>query len=475
MASKKVRKAVIPAAGFGTRLFPSTKVVKKELFPIIDRDGRAKPVIMAIVEEAVNAGIEEVAIVVQPEDKDLFVEFFCSSPSPQLWQKLSPENREYSKYIQDLGDRITFLTQEQQEGYGHAVFCAKDWVDNEPFLLLLGDHVYASNNDTSCAKQIIDVYQQVGKNVIGLTIMSADIIHKAGCVTGKWQDTDSTNRLDMAKLPRHPHNSILEITQVYEKPTLDYAQEHLRVSGLPDNEFLGVFGMYILESTIFDLLAEEITNNLRYKGEFQLTTCLDKLREIDRAKQNLKNYSEKAIDQANDEHIIKSVAKVQKTLAIFREKLALKKLNRLESEVTGCFRYLLHKSNLVHRVAIDNGNFRLSLYDPQGKPLPKQRLSAGEKQLLAIAFLWGLARVSGKNLPIAIDTPLGRLDSSHRNNLVERYFPTASHQVILLSTDTEIGKQEVNLLREQEAIAREYLLNYNSDNGGTTLQEGYFC
>ena len=135
----------------------------------------------------------------------------------------------------------------------------------------------------------------------------------------------------------------------------------------------------------------------------------------------------------------------------------------------------MHKSNLVHRVAIDSGSFRLSLYDPQGKPLPKQRLSAGEKQLLAIAFLWGLARVSGKNLPIAIDTPLGRLDSSHRNNLVERYFPTASHQVILLSTDTEIGKQEANLLREQEAIAREYLLDYDPDEGNTTVREGYFC
>ena len=197
-------------------------------------------------------------------------------------------------------------------------------------------------------------------------------------------------------------------------------------------------------------------------------------REIDRAKKDLKNYSETEIDRANDEHIIKSVAKVQQTLTIFREKLALKKLNKLESEVTECFRYLLHKSNLVHRVAIDSGSFRLSLYDPQGKPLPKQRLSAGEKQLLAIAFLWGLARVSGKNLPIAIDTPLGRLDSSHRNNLVERYFPTASHQVILLSTDTEIGKQEVNLLREQEAIAREYLLKYDPDEGKTTLKEGYF-
>lgn len=197
-------------------------------------------------------------------------------------------------------------------------------------------------------------------------------------------------------------------------------------------------------------------------------------REIDNTKRELKNYSEENISVANDEHIINSVAKVQKTLDEFRERLTLKKLNKLEVEVTECFRYLLHKTNLVHKVVIDRDSFRISLYDPQGQFLPKQRLSAGEKQLLAIAFLWGLARVSGRNLPIAIDTPLGRLDSSHRHNLVERYFPTASQQVILLSTDTEIGQQEVNLLREQEAIAREYLLEYNPDKRQTTVKQGYF-
>ncbi|MDY7014083.1 MAG: DNA sulfur modification protein DndD, partial [Cyanobacteriota bacterium] len=175
-----------------------------------------------------------------------------------------------------------------------------------------------------------------------------------------------------------------------------------------------------------------------------------------------------------NEHLIQSAAKVQQTLKHFRERLTLKKLNKLEVEVTGCFRHLLHKSNLVHRVAIDSQTFSLSLFDPQGHPLPKHRLSAGEKQLLAIAFLWGLARVSGRNLPVAIDTPLGRLDSSHRTNLVERYFPQASSQVLLLSTDTEIGPAEVRQLREQNAIAREYLLKYDPDRRQTTVEPGYF-
>ncbi len=191
-------------------------------------------------------------------------------------------------------------------------------------------------------------------------------------------------------------------------------------------------------------------------------------------KRILKQCSEQAIDRFNDEHIINSVARVQETLKLFKEKLTLKKLNKLENEVTECFRYLLHKSDLVHRVAIETETYRLSLYDPQGMFLPKQRLSAGEKQLLSIAFLWGLARVSGKSLPVAIDTPLGRLDSSHRTNLIERYFPSASHQVILLSTDTEIGKEEITILRNQDAIAREYLIKCDPDEGKTTVKSGYF-
>lgn len=263
MPSQKVRKALIPAAGFGTRLFPATKVVKKELFPIVDRDGRTKPIILAIAEEAINAGIEEVGIVVQTGDRDLFRDFFKSPAKPELLQKLSPENRQYCQYLQDLGDRITILTQDRQEGYGHAVFCAKDWVGKEPFLLLLGDHVYASETSISCAQQVLDVYRQQEQSVIGLTVMSADIIHKAGCVTGVWQDD----------------GSILEIAQIYEKPSLDYAKKHLRVAGMKEDEFLGIFGMYVLEPSIFALLEADINNNARYRGEFQLTTCLEKLRQ----------------------------------------------------------------------------------------------------------------------------------------------------------------------------------------------------
>lgn len=262
MANSKITKAVIPAAGFGTRLYPATKVVKKELFPIMDRDGKVKPVIQVIVEEAIAAGIEEIGIVTQPEDIGIFTDFFKTPPSKELYQKLSHQNREYSEYLQELGGKITVLTQSEQEGYGHAVFCAREWVNNQPFLLMLGDHVYSSNTDQSCARQVLDIYEQSDCSVIGLDTMAAPIIQKAGCVTGTWREL----------------NSVLEITQVYEKPTVEYARQHLRVEGMEEDEFLCIFGLYALTPKIFEFLEEHINNNFRERGEFQLTSCLDRVR-----------------------------------------------------------------------------------------------------------------------------------------------------------------------------------------------------
>jgi DNA sulfur modification protein DndD len=216
---------------------------------------------------------------------------------------------------------------------------------------------------------------------------------------------------------------------------------------------------------VSQLKADKISSERRYQE-------LDRI--IAKTRQELATYTETNIKLKNDQHIIDSVAKVKETLQVFKEKLTLKKINKLENEVTECFRYLLHKSELVHRVTIDSTTFTLSLHDREGKSLPKHRLSAGEKQLLAIALLWGLARVSERQLPIAIDTPLGRLDSSHRTNLIERYFPAASQQVILLSTDTEIAESEVAKLRAQGAITREYLLDHDPGAQSTQVRSGYF-
>lgn len=202
--------------------------------------------------------------------------------------------------------------------------------------------------------------------------------------------------------------------------------------------------------------------------------CEDLEKEIVSTHKELAKYSDQILNRQAIAHILNTVGKAQTTLTQFRQNLTLRKLADLETSIRDCFLYLLHKNNLVQQIVIDPDTFALSLYGEGGHPVPKQRLSAGEKQILAVAILWGLARASGRRLPIAIDTPLGRLDSSHRENLVERYFPDASHQVILLSTDTEIGQTEAAALRANDVIAQEFMLVYDAANRQTQVKAGYF-
>lgn len=261
-SGRGVRKAVIPAAGLGTRLFPATKAVKKELFPVIDKTGRAKPVILAIVEEALSAGIEEVCILVQSRDRELFEEIFCTPPPIEHYNKLSQENRRYCDYLMEIGHRITFLSQDTQEGFGHAVYCAREWVGGEPFLLLLGDHLYASETEHSCAAQLVQVYEREGRSVLGLKPTPAEQVKHYGCVGGAWKE----------------QGRLLDITEFAEKPDAEYARKHLGVAGIDDDTFLTVFGQYVLTPSVFEFLEEHISRNFREKGEFQLTSCLERVR-----------------------------------------------------------------------------------------------------------------------------------------------------------------------------------------------------
>jgi UTP-glucose-1-phosphate uridylyltransferase/mevalonate kinase len=264
-SGQKVRKAVIPAAGFGTRLFPASKAAKKELFPIIDQDGIAKPAILLIVEEAINAGIEEVIIIVQEHDLEAFQAFFNVQITIENFNKLPRHFQDYAQYILEIGRRVTFAIQPTQEGFGHAVFCTKEAVGNEPFLLMLGDHLYRSNNEISCARQLIEAYNRHGISVLGLRRTPEDEIGNFGTATGIWVE----------------ESRLINVTEFAEKPTLGYARSNLRTPGLPEDEYLTVFGQYIINPQLFDYLEEHITNNVRERGEFQLTSALDRLRRED--------------------------------------------------------------------------------------------------------------------------------------------------------------------------------------------------
>ncbi|MFQ5811980.1 MAG: sugar phosphate nucleotidyltransferase [Anaerolineae bacterium] len=143
--------------------------------------------------------------------------------------------------------------------------CAREAVGNEPFLLMLGDHLYRSTGEVSCAQQLIEAYDKHAISVLGLRLTPEDQIANFGTATGVWIED----------------NRLLNITEFAEKPTVDYAQNNLRVSGLPQDEYLTVFGQYAIKPQLFDYLEEHIANNVRERGEFQLTSALDRLRQED--------------------------------------------------------------------------------------------------------------------------------------------------------------------------------------------------
>jgi DNA sulfur modification protein DndD len=199
-------------------------------------------------------------------------------------------------------------------------------------------------------------------------------------------------------------------------------------------------------------------------------------RQMREAQARLDRFGDRDIDakvaEDDRQRMLKHSARVRETMAKFRSQVISRHVSTMESLMLESFRTLLRKADLVHGLRIDPETFQVTLTGANNQPLPFDRLSAGERQLLATALLWGLARASGRPIPTVIDTPLGRLDSSHRKHLVERYFPTASHQVILLSTDEEIiGTYHSSL---KPAVARHYLLAHDEALGSTSIKPGYF-
>jgi len=163
-------------------------------------------------------------------------------------------------------------------------------------------------------------------------------------------------------------------------------------------------------------------------------------------------------------------AQAREAAAEYLRRLTIAKTTELERQALESFQRLSRKDNFIQRLHINPENFAVSLYDSRGEPIPKSSLSAGEKQIYAISLLWGMARVSGRPLPMIIDTPLGRLDSHHRANLVKHYFPAAAHQVIVLSTDTEVDRDHYDQLRSQTS----HTYRLVDRRGWTEAEEGYF-
>jgi UTP--glucose-1-phosphate uridylyltransferase len=262
----KVRKAVITAAGRGTRQYPASTAVQKEMFPLVDRDGLTKPIIQIIGEEAIDSGIEEICIITQPGEEHQYREYFRRLDDNMVkafrgkdWAILESEK------LQAFGERLHFAEQHTPEGFGHAVFQAKEFVGDDPFLLLLGDHVYISDIKDRCARQLVQVYEKNTLDAIsGVQPTLERLLYLFGVIQGE---------------PIDAQRGIYKVKLIVEKPSIDLAREKLVTPGQPAGNYLAHFGMHVFSPKIFDSLEYLIKNNIREKGEIQLTAAQEHLRQ----------------------------------------------------------------------------------------------------------------------------------------------------------------------------------------------------
>jgi len=233
---KKVRKAIIPAAGFGTRFLPATKALPKEMMPIVD-----KPAIQYIVEEALNSGIEEI-LIINGRNKESIVNHF--DKSYELESELREKGKtELLKIAEDISAmaNIHFVRQKEAKGLGHAVLCAKAFVGDEPFAVLLGDDIV--DNETPCLKQLIDVYNEYGGSVLGVQTVDPSQVDKYGIIDGS-----------LIKDKTYQVKTMIEKPDVGEAPTN-----------------VAVLGRYVISPEIFKILEKTEPGK---GGEIQLTDAL---------------------------------------------------------------------------------------------------------------------------------------------------------------------------------------------------------
>ncbi len=241
-----------------------------------------------------------------------------------------------------------------------------------------------------------------------------------------------------------------------------------QLSMIPDADSIKRIAQQLVDTKNELLIVQGELNTLQRTYDDYSKELSGKLDELDRF---LYQVNDEQLGAYRSKRIMEHIAEVQRTLTIYRTVLIGKHIGKLQSLIKDSFGALVHKSDLVNDIYISPDNFSLSLINKQGELISTERLSAGERQLLAVSILWGLAKASGRPLPVVIDTPLGRLDSKHRRHLIDNYFPNASHQVILLSTDTEIDYEYRDILSEN--IDKEYHIQYRKQEKSSTINPGY--
>jgi len=238
--------AVIPVAGHGTRMYPLTRAIKKELLPLVDPDGRPRPLIQILAEEALESGLQQVCFVVNRQQRNLFESYFHGDFSDDPGAQKFPEEAEK---IRQIAKRVFFVDQSEQLGLGHAVSCAVETLGRKPLMVLLGDHAFASTTHVRCIRQLLTMAESVSGSLSAVCRTREEDLWRFGTVLGK-------------PVPGHPR--LYEAMEIIEKPRVDYARSHLRTPGNPDAPYLCWLGFHLLSPTVLDYLNEMVQS--RQKG-----------------------------------------------------------------------------------------------------------------------------------------------------------------------------------------------------------------
>jgi UTP--glucose-1-phosphate uridylyltransferase len=253
----KVRKAVVPIAGLGTRLFPASHACKKAFFPVVGPDGIARPLVHYQIMDLIDVSIEQICIIVRSGEEHLVIDYL-QGPGESYIKHLEkyPDLTQEAERMRAALDRISFAVQEHPEGFGHAVYQSKAFADGDPILLCLGDHLFRGSAE-SCHSQLINAYRICGgKSVSAVNRIHTNDLGGYGTIAGK-------------RLQANP--DLIDVSLIIEKPSIEVARKKLRVDGLEADEFLGWFGMHTLSPLIYEILEEMITEDIRQQGEIQLT------------------------------------------------------------------------------------------------------------------------------------------------------------------------------------------------------------
>ncbi len=266
-AGGKIRKAIIPLAGFGTRMYPQTHFTKKAFLPVIDENDIVKPILVCILEELDAAGIEDIILIVGEDEVNEYKKLFEYEVDNSFLKRLPKSVRQYYQWLYTIGGKITYVVQKEKKGFGHAVYQAHDLLKGEPVLLLLGDFIYKSRIAFSCTTQTINAYNKAGGNKSVVSVKSIPLEHvpNYGILQGNFQPERSY---------------LIDVQAMVEKPSINTAKETLGILDEKGNtKYYATFGQYILNDEVFQFLAHQIEENELTESakEIDLTDALQHL------------------------------------------------------------------------------------------------------------------------------------------------------------------------------------------------------